>query len=136
MRRPRVRPQYYKDNIELSNKFQIFGDYEDDDMALVEALASSGVTMPVSTKNPLLIHVFYCNYTATKKVILADIKVHRDTTFQVLFNNLVIRAANITEYTKITEYLRQRKLNTIHSMHQTQTAQSYYETPLCGLRQG
>jgi len=99
-----------KHETEISNRFQVLSDLEDDDSALSDALVSSEAAMPVSTKRPPPIHVFYCDYIQTKKNILAAVPVGKDTTFKVLVNNLVVRAANIADYTRITEYLKIQKI--------------------------
>ena len=95
--------------IEVSNRFGPLSDSEDDDVSLAESMTSA-TAIPTVTRRPPPIHVFYCNYAALKKSIIESVPVHRDTTFKILMNNLVVRAANIADYTRIAEFLKIKKI--------------------------
>ena len=92
----------------MSNRFDPLSDSEDDDVSLAESMTYAAA-IPTVTRSPHL-HVFYCNYAALKRSILRSVHIHRDSTFKILMNNLVVRAAKIADYTKIAEFLKIQKI--------------------------
>lgn len=94
----------------MSNIFDALSDLEDD---MVPTPTSSRPTTPAlgsAVKRPLPIYVFYTNYTEFKKSITNTNGVTGDTTLKFKLNNLMFRSANLDQYFKIAEYLKNSKI--------------------------